>query len=659
MTRKISDEQIASFNELLEQRTRLGKDEMIRRSAEFDSLADQGMISEDDPLYIKMKMVGAHVLAIRGDFPAALEALMKVLALATRLKQRTWELRCMNNIALVKQSLGDVFAAIEIWEELLEEDLELADRVLYTNNLGVAYKQVMKPKEAISAYFSALELLGDDLSDSVAADIYNNLGNIHRSTKQYKRAIDYFDRALLLYQSAQDNQRIAMIHNNLCAAYNECQALDKAREHGEIALKMYQEYMPEHTLSTILNNLAANSCMKRDFPKAIALHRQSLDLATKYKDKSLQIHSYNNLALIALYEEDYDAALDLARKSRQLAHENRETSSEIKALSLIKDAWHGKRDFTQAYLAQCLEIELERQTDSGEAALEIAQREAQHLQKRLEAQLDIYRTQNLALENQNETISFQTNELKTRNNLLLTTNALLNRIISIIAHDLRAPVASIASATQLLSQDMPPQDMRDLIGILDDSAHATTDLIDELLELATKYKSGMEDTTQQFDLSLVVRDSIKLAQLNATPKGIKISYDAGDKPCIIHSSPDRFRLILRNLLSNAIKFSHQDSEVKLSLEVDQDKLVLSVQDQGVGMDEQQVAKILAGASYSKPGTQHEKGFGMGLVFVLEAVIFTHGSLDIISSVGQGSRFVLSYQMEDLKNAGASSQHPSK
>lgn len=77
-------------------------------------------------------------------------------------------------------------------------------------------------------------------------------------------------------------------------------------------------------------------------------------------------------------------------------------------------------------------------------------------------------------------------------------------------------------------------------------------------------------------------------------------------------------------------------------------MILQVSDGGVGMRPSQIEKIMAGASFSEPGTNQEKGFGMGLVFVLEAVIHTKAKLEIESKQGQGSTFRVIYRVSDLQ-----------
>jgi len=648
MSQHISEEQLIRLQEVVDHKPGLNPDEMSVRHQEFEDLVKQGAINEDDPIYLKMKMVGAHLKAIKGDFPASLTALEEVLILARKHKERDWELRCLNNIALVRQNLGFLFESIHIWEDLLKEDLSLRDRVLYANNLGVAYNQAMKPKQAINTYFHALELLESTGETEGAADLYNNLANLSRNTGVLDKAQDYYLKALELYEKEGNNERLAMVYNNLCALFNETHDLPESEKYATLAKDFYERFLPENKHSPLLNNVAALRTLQQRFPEAEQLYQDSLRIAEKYNDRSMQTKILSNLALIAMELDNPDASIDYANRAQVIAHELEDTTSEKKAYSLLKDAWQSKLDFTQAYLAQSIEMVLERRLNRDNTPLDIAQAEARYLQHRLEAQLEKYKEQNLALEESNAIIHENTQELETRNNLLVATNKLLNRIISIIAHDVRGPVATITQTTEMLTKGMLQEHQDKVLRQLNDSSHQTETLINELLDIAQKYKSGDDELPESFEVNQALRNSVRLAEAIALTKDIKVSFTTNCDPLQINMDRSRLRLIIRNLLSNAIKFSHPGSTITLALDChDDESLKISVIDSGLGMSPDKVSRILEGTAFTEPGTHQEKGFGMGLVFVLEALMHTKGKLSIISEPGHGSTFTISYLKQDL------------
>lgn len=647
MVAKLTEQQRLEFDELLDHKPDLNQDVIARRLAEFETLVEQGKIGLKDEIYPRLMMERARHFAMNGDYSSSLHALQLVHNACLVQGNRDCEIRCRNNMALVKQELGELFEAIDMWERLLQEDLDIDARVLYTNNLGVAYNRALKPKEAIKAYFAALELLDSGEVSNSAADIYNNLGNINRGSGNMDKALEYFFKALGMYKQLDNPQRIALIYNNLSATYNELQDLENAEKYSILALEHYRKYMPEHTMSVVLNNYAALRMLQLKFTEAEELYKESLEIAERYHDEFMQTKILNNLALIATEQDDPDLAIHYAEESRTIAHRTQDLISEKNAYSCLKDAWQSKHDFTQAYLAQSVEMVLIGRINQNNTPLDIAQAEARFLQRQLEAQLDVYRKQNEALEQSNQIILDKSKEMETQNNLLMATNQLMGRIISIITHDVRGPVATIAQIAELLCTGGLEDKREETLRQLHLSARRTEGLIDDLLYLASRYKSGLDEEPVELELCETLRDGVKLAETVATPKGIQLQFSSNRTQLKVFIAKERLRLIVRNLISNAIKFSNPGDTIRVEVLANDEILRLCVRDQGIGMTEKQVQKILAGAVFTELGTQQEKGFGMGLVFVLEAILHTGGTLQIDSKPGEGSAFIISYRMVDL------------
>ncbi|MCD8478898.1 MAG: tetratricopeptide repeat protein [Candidatus Cloacimonetes bacterium] len=301
----------------------------------------------------------------------------------------------------------------------------------------------MKPKLAIETYFEALKHLDDNDESEIAADIYNNLGEVFRSSGDADKALEYFDKARNIYIKAENNERMALIYNNLAATNIITNDIPKAEEFCQLAMEYYKKYLTEPYFPVALNNLASLRSNQQRFDEAIELYNESLTIAKKYGNESLQTTVLNNLALIAIEREDYDSAVKSAQESLSTAHKLQDLISEKKAYSSLKDAWQFQLDIARAYLAQSMELELAQRINEVNTPLDIAQAEALFLQKKIERAVRGYRSQNETLEDSYKVILHKTQELETKNNLLTATNRLLNRIISIITHDVRGPVATI------------------------------------------------------------------------------------------------------------------------------------------------------------------------------------------------------------------------
>jgi signal transduction histidine kinase len=126
-------------------------------------------------------------------------------------------------------------------------------------------------------------------------------------------------------------------------------------------------------------------------------------------------------------------------------------------------------------------------------------------------------------------------------------------------------------------------------------------------------------------------------------KGITIKTELTDE-LQVYMDRNHLGLILRNLISNAIKFSRPDGAIIIKTVFHSGKVSLSVQDFGVGMKPEDVTKLFTSKDhFSKPGTQKEKGTGLGLMLVKEFVDKSNSTIRVESEEGSGSLFTL--QME--------------
>ncbi len=635
MASKLTAEQLHLFSEVADNKPGLSPEEIKGRCDLFSDLVAQELVDKEDPLYSKMLMAGARIKAMFGDFAGSMIILEEILKMALAEGNQTWINKTRNNMALVTQYQGDIFSAIDIWESLLTADLDLTDRIIYINNLGVAYFRAGKNTKAIESYLLALDLLENEDRPSDRADVFNNLGNSYRESGFKEEALNYYNSALKLYEIAQNHEKLGSIYNNMCIQYFEMSDALMAEKYGKLALEYYQKYDTPRMLCVALNNYANSKLLAQKHEEAKELYHQAYNAALDSNHIEIQISSLNNLSLLALQQDEPDKAIDYAESALKLAKQYKLVNDAKVSYVTLKEAWAHKGEYKRAYEAIDKLIEIGELHAKTNPKLEVALAESEFLQKKLDKQLQI--------------VSEKTFELETNNNLFLATNALLKRIISVIAHDVRGPVATIAQTLDLFEGDLfSAQDKEEMILELSKSARLTSNLITELLQIAQKYKSGVDEEAELFEITQAVISSMAVVETTAKAKYIDIKYISSMNSLNVYMNKGRLNLIVRNLLSNAIKFSHANSQITVELKRSKDVVTLAITDQGVGMTGKQIKSIMSGASFTQLGTNSEKGFGMGLVFVLESILYTKGQLDIKSTPGKGTSFIIDYNWKDIK-----------
>lgn len=218
-----------------------------------------------------------------------------------------------------------------------------------------------------------------------------------------------------------------------------------------------------------------------------------------------------------------------------------------------------------------------------------------------------------------------------------------DKLYSVIAHDLRAPIASIKMVTDYLVNSIPRESITpDAYEMLITANNLTEDcfsLLDNLLKW-TKSQTGTLNTVLQksVDLMELINGVAESMSSVASLKNIKINI-SGTTRSEATIDIDMVKSAIRNLLSNAIKFSYEGSVVDLIISEDNDKLIVSVRDYGTGIDEENKERLFdSDDHFSSFGTNKENGSGLGLLLCREFVRRNGGALWFTSERGKGSTF---------------------
>jgi predicted ATPase/signal transduction histidine kinase len=229
-----------------------------------------------------------------------------------------------------------------------------------------------------------------------------------------------------------------------------------------------------------------------------------------------------------------------------------------------------------------------------------------------------------------------------KNEELQLANATKDKFFSIIAHDLKGPFNAILGFSELLTEKADNLDLekvKNYSEIINQSANMAMDLLMNLMEWARSQTGRIKFTPEYFNLLPVV-EQVKELLVNQNPdhKNLKIVTNIapgtnifGDKAMI--------NTVLRNLVSNAVKFTDSGGEITLSAQQNPDGMEITVTDTGVGIPEDRISKLFnIDQSVSTPGTQNEKGTGLGLILCKEFIDSHNGKIWVKSRPGEGSVF---------------------
>lgn len=225
-----------------------------------------------------------------------------------------------------------------------------------------------------------------------------------------------------------------------------------------------------------------------------------------------------------------------------------------------------------------------------------------------------------------------------------------DKLYSVIAHDLRSPMGSIKMVLNMLILNLPSSSIGDEMYELLTMANQTTEdvfsLLDNLLKWTKSQIGKLKVVYQDIDMVEVVEGVIEIFSMVAGLKKIRIRLESPEV-LAVNADIDMVKTVIRNLISNAIKFSHEDTEILVTVEAKDGMAVVSVKDSGCGIDEENQKKLLhTDTHFSTFGTNNEEGSGLGLLLCQDFVIKNGGKLWFTSAKGEGSVFYFDIPLKE-------------
>jgi signal transduction histidine kinase len=227
-----------------------------------------------------------------------------------------------------------------------------------------------------------------------------------------------------------------------------------------------------------------------------------------------------------------------------------------------------------------------------------------------------------------------------RTEALLQTNRVKDKMLSIISHDLRSPLTSLAGTLSLIQQNLLEEEERAmLLSRVTVDVHYTNELLENLLSWAYSKESGGGYRPEKFDLMPIVNNVVLLFHSMAGDKKITIrNFIPADH--VVLADQNMITLVLRNLISNALKFTQPGGEVNVHAEKVDRVIRVSVKDTGIGMHANTIENLLNADQTlnTTRGTSNEKGTGIGLMLCKEFIEKHASAITILSTPGLGSAF---------------------
>jgi two-component system, cell cycle sensor histidine kinase DivJ len=224
-------------------------------------------------------------------------------------------------------------------------------------------------------------------------------------------------------------------------------------------------------------------------------------------------------------------------------------------------------------------------------------------------------------------------------------NAAKNRFLAVMSHELRTPLNAIIGFSEMLRNEtqirVDADRRQEYARLINESGFHLLAVVNEILEMSRLETGDFEITLEPFKLAAVMVSCHELLSLRAQDAGVALRCDAPASLPDIVADKRAVKQILINLISNAIKFTERDGTVNIAARVAGADILLSVEDTGIGIADDDLARI-GDPFYQARGNyaRRHDGAGLGLSIVKGLVKLHGGDLEIRSRPGQGTRIVV-------------------
>lgn len=228
-------------------------------------------------------------------------------------------------------------------------------------------------------------------------------------------------------------------------------------------------------------------------------------------------------------------------------------------------------------------------------------------------------------------------QLKQQNEVLKKTNEELDRFVYSTSHELRSPLASILGLVELLKADEIDDSKLNLLGMIDKSVNRLDHFIEEINDYARN--SRLDLIREEIDFKLIIAHLV--LQLNYMKNADKIKlYNDVEKDFPFYGDPKRFYVIFNNFISNAVKYYNPNQKkpfIDIKIKQNETAVDIVIKDNGIGIEESHLSQIF---KMFYRATSLSGGTGLGLFVVKETIDKMNGSLNVQSTIGEGTTFTL-------------------
>lgn len=568
----------------------------------------------------------------------ALTTYFKLQEIAKKINAPDWQIKAYLGIGYVYELENEWNKSVTFTLDALklaEKTGDPYDEADVYNHLGAEYLGLKNDTLAQEYLEKAATLFRRENNLDQFGDALISLAEVFALRKNYDSAQNYFDKAIAIFKDLDEPYQIADVYQQMGDMYV---ASGRYKEAGLTYKKIIRIYdksdVSEGDYALAIIGLGTVAWWQKKYDSASAIFHQEFEKVRDAKIVEPQLQCL-------LYMTKVDSALGNYKEA--LEH--------MQNYAILYDSFYNE---AQARAAQRMLIQFGVQRKEKE-------NEQLKIQNKLQQEhIEIFTVAGIALlvagaflallYKQKTDALRAVKQLQTateaQNKELEVINAVKDKLISMIAHDVRAPLTSLHNTLHLTREKVLNQEeFDDLSLMLDNDIRHLINMLDNTLLWAREQIHSLKIKREPFNLHSLSEEVITLYHQSIEDKDITIHNHISPVTEVV-SDKEIIHITLRNLLSNAIKFTPTGKQIELRTERSNGSVWVTVQDEGTGISEATLEKINKKEFVSTRGTNNEKGTGLGLMFSHDLLMKLGEQFYIKSEAGKGTAVTFSINTKE-------------
>jgi two-component system sensor histidine kinase/response regulator len=568
-------------------------------------------------------------------------------ALATYFQQQEIAQKTNQEYWLIKAYLGvsNVYELENEWGKAVKYTLDALkiaekspdpfDEEDVYNNLGAEYLGLKNDKLAEEYLRKAAALFKKDNNLDQLGDCEITLAKVFATRGNYDSAKYYFDDAVALFTSLDEPYQIADVYQHVGDMYSARGMYNQAETYYKKTILIYDK----------------TDAAEGDYALAVIGLGTVAFGKKNYDTASLIFHNeFAKVKQANIIEPQLQCLLYMAKSDSALGN-YKEALEHMQNYAVLYDGFYSQEK-TRSTQRLLIELDVQQKEKENEQLKMENSLQQQHMAIFAVAGIALliagaflallYKQKTEAL----NSVKQMQQKTEAQKNELAIINTVKDKLISMIAHDVRSPLTSLQNTLHLTRQKILNEEEFDKLSlILDNDIRHLVSMLDNTLLWAREQIHVLKVNKIPFDLHSLAEDVLELYHQPIQDKYLSVKNNIPPSTEVI-SDKEIIHTALRNFISNAIKFTPLGTSIEINAEQKNGAMYITVKDEGVGISKEILNKINRKEFVSTRGTNNEKGTGLGLMFTEDLISKLGEELYIETQAGKGTAITFTIHKQD-------------